>query len=370
MVDNKRLLDLFKHLISFDSPSFGEQDICGFLKRKLKGLGIEAIEDSSAEKIGGTCGNLYAYIDGTLGLEPILFCAHMDTVEPAINKKMITHSDGKITSDGTTILGADDCSGIAAIIESLTVLKERNLPHRPIEILFTAAEEPYCRGIREFDFTMLKSKEAYVLDLSGPVGTAANQAPTILSFQAYFSGKAAHAGFAPEEGIHALKAAALAVSQIPCGKSGDTTVNIGTISGGTADNIVPDSCVVTGEIRSLSDENASQQLSIITDVMKNAAKNYGAEVTVKNTRNCIAYCTDTNHRVSKRFEKVCQKLGLDGKLCSTYGGSDNNHLALHGISGLVAATAMNNCHSLSEYTSEAELIRAAKLTLVLMLSQE
>ena len=370
MINSERLLYLFKQLISFDSPSFGEREICDFIKNKLKKLEIATQEDNSSAKTGGSCGNLYAYINGDSAFDPVLFCAHMDTVEPANNKKMIRHPDGKITSDGTSVLGADDCAGIASIIEALTVLKEQNLTHRPIEILFTAAEEPYCAGIREFDFTLLKSKEAYVLDLSGPVGTAAYSAPTIMSFKAHFSGKSAHAGFAPEDGIHAIKAAAFAVSQIPCGKTGDTTVNIGTISGGTNDNIVPDSCIVTGEIRSLSNDKAFQQLNKISDIMKDAAEKYGASVSVKNSKNCTAYCTDTTHSVSKRFVKACKKLELISRLCSTYGGSDNNHLALHNINGLVVATAMNNCHSLLEYTSETELIKAAELTLALMLSQE
>lgn len=59
--------------------------------------------------------------------------------------------------------------------------------------------------------------------------------------------------------------------------------------------------------------------------------------------------------------KKLRSLGLSGLLGSTFGGSDNNYLAQRGIQGLVVATAMNNCHSVSEYTTEAELMREAVL---------
>ena len=131
----------------------------------------------------------------------------------------------------------------------MTSVLEDGTPHRPIELLFDAAEESYCTGIQKFDFSRLRAKTAYVFDLSGPVGNAAYQAPSIVSFRAEFTGRAAHAAFSPEEGLHAIKAAAEAVSRIDCGRVGDLTVNVGTITGGTADNIVPETCVLTGEVR-------------------------------------------------------------------------------------------------------------------------
>ena len=370
MINRDRLLSLFEQLISFDSPSFGEREICDFIKGKLADLGIAACEDGAAEKIGGNCGNLYAYVGGALNLPPLLFCAHMDTVEPSRGKQMRTAAGGIITSDGKTVLGADDCAGIAAILEALTAAEESGLPHRPVEIVLTVAEEPYCVGIQHFDFSKLRSREAYVFDLTGPVGGAAYQAPTILSFEAVFTGRASHAGFAPEKGIHAVKAAGVAVAQIPCGRIGDTTINIGTISGGSADNIVPDRCTVTGEIRSFSDKEAHEQFDNICTAMEQAAKACGAEVALQGTVNCTAYRTDPAHSAVKRFESACSRLNLKANLCKTFGGSDNNHLALQGVGGIVVATAMNNCHSCAEYTTEQELEHAADLALALMLSEE
>ena len=369
--DRRRLLTLFEQLVSFDSPSFGEREICDFLKEKLSDLGLTVQEDDTAEKISGSCGNLFGQLAGTLDLPPLLFCAHMDTVEPSRGKRMQTDDTGKITSGGNTVLGADDCSGLAAILEALAVIQETGLPHRPIEILFCPAEETYGDGSRHFDYSRLHSKEAYVLDLTGPVGAAAYQAPMILSFTATFWGRAAHAGFAPENGIHAIKAAALALSRTPCGRIDDTTtVNIGIISGGTQTNIVPEQCTLSGEIRSLSDDGALVQLVLISHIMEEAANELGATVEFQHTIHIHAYRTDPSHPVVKRFETACSSLGLPLSLEQTFGGSDNNHIAQHGISGIVIANAMNACHSCEEYTTEEELERIANLTLTLMLSKE
>lgn len=370
MIQKDRLLTLFGQLVAIDSPSFCEREAADFVKRKLADLGLSPQEDNAGVQSNGNCGNVYTYVDGAVQLPPLLFCAHLDTVEPSRGKKAVTDENGVITSDGTTILGADDFSGIAAILEALTALKEAGLPHRPIELLFTVSEEKYSVGIKLFDIAKIKSREAYVFDLTGPVGDAAYEAPTILSFKAEFTGRAAHAGFSPEEGIHAIKAAAEAVAQIDCGRIGDVTVNVGTISGGTANNIVPDRCVITGEVRSNSDQIAHRKLDEIEKFIENTAKTTGAAVTFESTVNITAFRTDLSHPVVKRFENACGQLHLKPNLYSTFGGSDLNTLALHGIQGIVLATAMNNCHSCTEYTSERELLRITELALALMTMKE
>ncbi len=370
MINQNRLLKLFTELVEIDNPSRRERAMCDKIREKLNELGIDSYEDNTGAKIGGNAGNLYAYIDGTQNLPPLLLSAHMDSVEPATGKKAFFHPDGTITADSSTVLGADDLSGIVAILEALAVLKENNIPHRPLEVLFDVSEETYCTGIQQFDFTRIRSRETYVFDLSGPVGYAAYQAPSIMTFHADFHGRAAHAAFAPEDGIHAIKAAADAVTSIPCGHVGDTTVNIGTVSGGSADNIVPEACTVTGEVRSFDDNSAKKQLIEIEDFMRKAASKAGATVDFQYKTLCIAYRVDRKDPVAKRFESVCAEIGLKSSFVITYGGSDNNHFFHQGIRGLVVASGMNNCHSRQEYTFVSELKNAARLALALILSKE
>lgn len=370
-VNEKRLLDLFKKLVETDSPSGAERKVCDILKSELGKLNISVFEDSSGKYINGNAGNIYAYIDGDIALPPVLFSAHMDTVAPAKNKKCVMDYDGKIHSDGTTVLGSDDFAGICSILEALSIVKESNISHRPIEILFSVSEENYCKGISQFDFSKIKSKEAYVFDLSGAVGTAAYAAPTILSFQADINGKASHAGFAPEQGVHSIKIAAQAVSKISCGQIDDeTTVNIGTINGGKATNIIPDKCSISGEIRSYSDIKAVMQYNNIEKMITKTAAQFGADADISFVKNIIAYETDLNSCVVERFKKVCSNMNLMPKMVRSFGGSDNNVLAQNGINGIVVATAMNDCHTLKEWTTVDELKKAAELALNLMISKE
>lgn len=366
-MNTKRLLDTFIHMVSIDSPSFGERELCDYLTACLKELEMEPYEDQAGHVLGGSSGNLYGFMKGDDTLPPLLFSAHMDTVEPSRGKKAVIHKDGRITSDGSTVLGADDLAGIAILLEALRFVHESDLPHRPIEVLFTVAEESYGKGASVFDYSRLKAREGYVLDLTGPIGTAANKAPSILSFQIVIHGKASHAGFCPEEGIHAIMAAAEAIRRMQMGRVGpDTTCNIGRIQGGTALNIVPDFCVVEGEIRSYSHQKALDQMELVARTLEETAKEFGASVEVRWECHMEAYEIDPSAPVVKRFEAVCDALELPFFLMPTFGGSDNNHFVRQGISGIVLANAMDHCHSCAEYTRIEDLERMTQAVIQLM----
>lgn len=363
IMNKKRLVDEFVHLVSFDCESYGEREIANYLKAQLKELGLQVEEDGA--------GNIYGFYPAkdpaTQYTEGILLSAHMDTVAPGIGKQAVVHEDGRITSDGTTVLGADDAAGLAEIIETLRILKEQQLPHPDIEVLFTVAEEVYARGSKVFDYSKIKSRIAYVLDMSGPVGRAAVAAPSIISLRVEVRGKSAHAGFCPEDGIHSIEIAAKAIARITNGHvDKETTVNIGTIQGGAARNIVPDQCIITGEIRSMNHEKALEQAALIQDIFEQEATGKGGTVRVEITEEFQSYRIQKQEPVATRFVQACKELGLSGGLEDTFGGSDNNHFTAHGIRGIVVANAMNEVHTTKEYTSEEELVRAAELTLKLV----
>ncbi|MGE4548381.1 MAG: M20/M25/M40 family metallo-hydrolase [Intestinibacillus sp.] len=366
-ISRERLVQTFTELVAIDSPSFGERRMADHLKAQLAALGIPCEEDDTGGRIGGSAGNLYARLDGDESLAPLLFCAHMDTVEPSSGKRAVLGGDGRIESAGNTVLGADDCAGIAAILEALRAIREQRLPCRPIEVLFTVAEEVYCRGAAQFDFSRIRAREAYVLDLSAPMGTAACQAPTILSFTAIVHGKASHAGFAPDHGVHAIRAAADAVAKLPHGRIGeDTTLNVGVIGGGLAANIIPDTCTLEGEIRSFVHGKALALAGTVRQQVETSAAALGGTVTFSSRVNVQAYETPPEHPVMARYARACGAQGLPFVPTRTFGGSDNNVFAQHGIAGAVVASAMHACHSDREYTTVDELVSAAALTLRLM----
>ncbi len=366
-MNKKRLLETFSDLVSIYSPSLSERYVCDYLSSKLSKLGFSIHEDLVGEIFGGNSGNLYGFLSGDESLEPLLFCAHMDTVEPASGKKAIFHDDGLITSNGETILGSDALSGVSAIIEAITTIKEENINHRPIEVLFCVAEEIYGLGSKFFDYSMIKSKESYTLDLSGEVGSAAYKAPSLLTFDIIVKGKSAHSNFKCNENVNAITVAAKALVQIKTGKIDEnSTCNIGLIQGGRATNIVPDLCTVKGEIRSYSHDETFILLNDVIETFSKITKEHGAKIEVKHELHIEAYETPLKHSVVKRFQNVCAKLDIHCKLCSTFGGSDNNNIEQHGINGLVLAAAMNRCHSCEEYTSVFELEKITRIVIELM----
>lgn len=372
MIHQDRIRAEFDALASFDSESFAEYEIKEYLKEKLTRLGLVVDEDSVWKTFpaGSSkgAGNLYGFLPGNAPGDPVLFSAHMDTVSPGKNKKVIWHEDGSATSDGTTVLGADDISGLVSILEALQVIQEDSIPHPDLEIVFTVAEEAFGKGAVAFDYGKVKSRIGYFLDLTGKVGTAAFRAPSILSLDIEVIGKAAHSGFAPEEGINALAIAACAVSKLPTGRvDPDTSVNFGLISGGTGKNIVPPSVHLQGEIRSLVHEKALAHAEVIEKTFREEAERVGGSVRFEATEVLRAYEIAEGETVRKRFDAALAELGWDkADYVTTFGGSDGNYFNKNGIRSIVVANAMENVHTVFESTRISELSRSAELTLKLM----
>jgi tripeptide aminopeptidase len=362
-----RLWETFSALTAIDSPSFGERALCSALKERLGQMGAQMHEDGAGALFGGSCGNLYAFLPGSLPLPPLLLSAHMDTVEPGRGKKAVLGARGVITSSGDTILGADDVAGIAVILEALTRLDESGTPRRPAEVLFTVAEERYGLGSAAADYSRIRAKEAYTLDLCGGPGQAANAAPTLLSFELTVTGRAAHAGLAAQDGVNAIAAAAKAIARVPQGApQPGVTVNIGKITGGEAGNIIPARCSVTGEIRSLSHEAAGEMWEHIRGVFAQECEAAGASLQAEHRVEITAYATPREAAVVRRFEKACESIGVTPDIHPTMGGSDQNNFARHDIEGLVMACAMYEAHSTREYCRLDELEQCVGLLMALL----
>ena len=240
--------------------------------------------------------------------------------------------------------------------------------HPDIEVVFFVAEEPYCQGSSVFDFSRIRAKEAYVFDLEGSIGTAANRAPSIIRFKVKLEGKSAHAGFEPEKGISSIMIAANAISKLKLGRiDRETTMNIGLISGGTGRNIVPRDTVVEGEIRSLDPVKARDMVGKVREKFVSAAQKAGAEAFFEAEEMISAYSVSKASPVIKRYRKALRELGYGpAKIITTFGGSDNNRLNKHGIDGIVVSNAMNNVHTTGEFFFADELEKSAEIAVKLM----
>ncbi|OON86567.1 hypothetical protein BXO88_07365 [Oribacterium sp. C9] len=369
-IDKDRIVNTFVELAGIDGISYKERKVADHLIKIWGDLGVSLTEDSAGEKIGGDTGNLYGFIPGTgerKDSEPLLFCAHMDTVSPGLDKKVILHEDGRITSDGTTVLGADDRAALTVIYEAYRNIYEEGLDHPPIELLFTPAEETYGLGADAFDYSIIKSKKAFVPDSSGDFGVYSSQEPTLIYFEITVSGRSAHAGFEPENGINALAIAAHAISKIKQGWTNDhTTLNFGTIKGGTVSNAVPASVTITGEVRSSVHEDALSTVDHIKNVFESEAMALGGSTSINHAPKIYTYRIDAESGSLKLYKQALAALSAGPIPKKSFGGSDNNILIRKGIDGLCIFNAMHDIHTVNEYTTVEELVKTTELIKILM----
>lgn len=209
-IDVDRLKDYLLDLVRIDSLSRREGAIARRLTADLEAIGATVEFDDAAAAVGGEVGNLIAHVPGTVDAPPMLLCAHMDTVEPGIGVTPIVEGD-VIRSDGTTVLGGDDKSGIAIVMECARICRETGCRHPPIEIVFTVCEEAGLLGSRNLDLGRVRASRGFVFD-SDAAGFVFTRAPGASHFEAVVTGRAAHAGMAPEQGISAIQVAATAIA--------------------------------------------------------------------------------------------------------------------------------------------------------------
>lgn len=370
MIKSDRILNDFLKLAAIEAPTRDERKMADTLRPVLETMGFTVSEDEAGRAIGGNTGNLFAVRKGSIPGDPLLLCAHMDTVKPVAGKHAVVDGDF-IRSAGDTVLGADDLAGVVEILEAVRSVDEDGRPCRDLEILFTVSEEFFLKGAENFDASVCKAKEAYILDVDGEIGTAVLAAPTGIRFIANVKGKSAHAAIAPEEGINAVAIASKAIAAMRLGRlDSETTASIGIIKGGEQGNIVPDSCFVEGETRSLSSEKAMTQCNHMQQCFEKAAEELGGSVSFEITRVYDAYGVPEDAAVVRRFKAACEAVGIEPELTFSTGGSDNSVLSRKGLQGIVVACGMHEIHSVNEYTKLSELTAMSKVVERLITAEE
>jgi len=360
-MNKERVLQEFFELVRVPCETRKEREIADLLKKRMADLGAEVSEDNVGEKIGGDTGNIYGYFKGAVESAPtLLLSAHMDCVYPCVGIEPVLE-DGVIRSKGDTVLGADDKSGVVAILEAIRVMKEENIPHGDIQVVFTVAEEGGVNGSKNMDAANLKADFGYALDSSGSPGKVIIMAPGQYKILSTFKGKTAHAGLAPEEGINAIVLAGKALAEVQDGRVDDeTTCNIGLIQAGVATNIVPDSCLVTSEARSRNTEKLENLVAEIKATFEKVAQANGGSVEVKPVRAYFPYVLQESDDVVQRAVRAAEAIGLPTACQGTGGGSDANFFNAMGVPTAVLATGMSKVHTTDEFILEKDLYDTAR----------
>jgi tripeptide aminopeptidase len=367
MINQQRILDEFLELVQIDSETKYEQEISKVLKKKFEVLGLEVIEDDAAEKTEHGAGNLICTLPGTKdGVDTIYFTSHMDTVVPAKGVKP-TIKDGYVVTDGTTILGADDKTGLAAMFEAIRVLKEQNIPHGSVQFIITVGEESGLVGAKELDPELIKAKYGYALDSDGKVGDIIVAAPTQAKLNVIIKGKTAHAGVAPEKGVSAITIAAKSIAKMPLGRiDEETTANIGRFAGGTQTNIVCDHVEILAEARSLITEKMEAQVAKMKEAFETVAKDMGGEAIVDVKVMYPGFKFGDGDHVVEVAKKAAKKIGREPQLLHSGGGSDANVIAGHGIPTVNLAVGYEEIHTTNEKMPIEELVKTSEMVIAVI----
>jgi tripeptide aminopeptidase len=357
-INRKRLLSSFVDLVKINSPSFNENKLGDYLAHKLAKAGCSVRFQDYKKSF-----NLIAVLRGDRSFTPLMLSAHLDTIEPTSGISFAVTAD-RVKSTGGTVLGADDKSALAQILEVVTTLHEKDIPHGDIEIVFSSAEEKGLVGARHLDFGRFASKHALVLDSSGPVGNIVIGAPTHIRYKLTVTGKSAHAGIEPEKGINSIRVASAIIKSVPDGRiDSDTTANIGIIEGGTATNVVPKTTVVMGELRSHCRSTLLRTKKKIFDSARIIARKHGARLTIENETEYLSFRVPRTNKFLKYLSGVYRDLGIEPSFVKTGGGSDANIFHQHGIMAINISNGMRQVHSPDEFIMLEDLYRACEITL-------
>ena len=373
----------FAELCRIESPSGRERACAERVIAELRAAGVSVSEDDAAARAGSDCGNLIARIpasprqtradapaDADADAEApggVLLCSHLDTVPPLAPIEPVL-VDGWWENANEGILGADNKAAIAVILALARRVGREGAPV-DVELLFTVGEETALAGARAFDASQLTSDFGYVFDHASPIGELVVDSPTHFRIDAEFRGAAAHAGIRPEQGRSAIVAAARAIAAMRVGRlDAETTVNVGTIEGGSAMNVVPERCAVLAEVRALRAERAEEVVAEVVDRFHEAANlpECECDVDIGVQRMFSGFHLTASRPAVRAAERALAACGYQPVRIASGGASDANALIASGFEVVNVANGTERNHEPGERVSVEALEGMLDVALALL----
>lgn len=346
----KNLIDLFIHICQIDSPTGEEQKMADFVYNFAKKYADFVRKDKF--------GNVYV----RYGKNPNLFLsAHLDTVEPGRGIKPQIKGE-YITSDGTTILGADNKVTVAGILEVLKELSKENSKNS-FEIIFTLSEEVGNYGAINFDYSLLSSKIGFCFDSSNPLGTIITASPFYERFDLKIIGKEAHASL-PNEANNILYPFQELLKKQKLGKIDKYTLfNIGVVNGGFVRNTIPGELVLKGEIRSFFEKNLVKTKNKFLKILSRIEKKYKVKIEKDFVRENPGYFHNSKKakEIIKKLKNIFSKMELKPQEKIAWGVSDANIFNEKNLLVFNLADATEATHSKQERIKIKNLIKLKEI---------
>jgi len=358
----KRLIDIFLQLIKIEALSQHEKPVADHIHAFLTSLNLNPYFDESNSKTKSNTGNLLCKVGGG---GDVMFLSHMDTARSTAAVKPRILAD-RIASDGTSVLGVDNRAGIAIILYALEkMLLEKNAT-KDFTIAFTTCEESSLAGSLNLEIAG-NIKKCFIFDSSLRPGSFIYSSCGSKSLHITIEGKASHSALAPEKGINSIAIAARALSKVKQGRiDAETTVNIGTISGGSATNVVPETTQLTGEVRSIAKGKVEEVIHAIQSVFAEEASSQGAGLVFKDEWDFKPYLIPPETEIYRDVLSVMGRVGLIPIPVVSLAGSDANSLNGRGIQAINLGIGAQNPHGNDEFIYTADLYKSSEIALELM----
>jgi tripeptide aminopeptidase len=374
-LERRYLSGTFAELCRIESPSGRERRCAERVLAELRAIGVSVEEDDAGAQLGSDCGNLLARIPCSEEAPPaaggerscVLLCAHLDTVplQAPIEPVLV---DGYWENSGEGILGADNKAAVAVLLALARRIRREGAP-LDVELLFSVGEEIALAGARALDTSRLRSRLGYVFDHASPIGEVITASPSHFRVDATFRGMAAHAGIRPEDGRSAILAAARAICSMQLGRlDEETTVNVGSIAGGSAMNVVPERCSLVAEVRSLRDERAEEVVAALVARLHEAANvpECECDVDVGVQRTFAGYRLAPTSPAVRAAERALLACGHDPIPIASGGASDANVLIARGLETVNLANGTERNHEPGERVREQALEEMLAVVLALL----
>src|SRR5262245_49035430 len=314
-------------------------------------------------------GNVYCRLEptGEVTGEPLFLCAHLDTVPPEAAIEPVVGEDEVVRNAAGTILGADNKSAVAAMLEATARLVEGGRPHSGLELLFTPKEEVGLMGAAAFDESRFAARLGYVYDHAGPIGEIIVGAPYQQKLDVRFHGRAAHSGMYPEDGRSAIAAAARAIADLRLGRlDAETSANVGRIHGGTARNVVPEWCELAAEVRSHDERKLADLIREMVDTVTFAATLEECEVETEISSVSPGYRFRHDDEPVLIAATALGRVGREPSYIFAGGGADANVFNERGLQCVNLANGMTDIHTPDERIAVADLELMVEVTLGLV----
>ncbi len=400
-IDSNELASRFMRYVAIDTQSDPNSEAHPTTE-KQKNLGRMLTEELVEMGITDTAMDEFGYVYGTLpattgksNVPVICYCSHMDTapdcsgtnVQPLLHKnydgtdiilpddptQVLRISDSPylktqighdiITASGNTLLGADDKSGIAVIMQAVRFLvKNPQIKHGKIRIVFTPDEE-VGKGTAKIDMKKLGADFGYTLD-GGEAGSLEDETFSADGASIIIHGVISHPGYAKDIMVNAIKIAGAVLDALPKNEwSPETTAEKQGFVHPVSVNGIAEKATIGFIIRDFNTATLAEHHARLKKTAESVLAKYPAArmeyVQHEQYRN-MKEVLDKHPEVARYAAEAIERSGLAVKTESIRGGTDGSRLSFMGLPCPNIFTGMQNIHSKLEWISVRDMVKAAE----------